>query len=58
MELWRGNTMLNSWSTSGAESISMDETENVTRYHTYRLVINYKVNGVAQSPVEISRYYG
>ncbi len=50
--------MLNSWSTSGAESISMDETENVTRYHTYRLVINYKVNGVAQSPVEISRYYG
>ena len=58
MELWRGNTMLNNWSTSGAESISMDETENVTRYHTYRLVINYKVNGVAQSPVEISKYYG
>ena len=58
MELWRGTTMLNSWSTSGAESISMDETESVTRYQTYRLVINYSVNGITQSPVETSKYYG
>ncbi len=58
MELWKGNTKLNSWSSSGMQSVSMDETENVTRYHTYRLVINYKVNGVEQSPVETSRYYG
>lgn len=58
MELWKGNTMLNSWSSSGAESVSMNESENITRYNTYRLKIHYSVNGIAQSPVEISRYYG
>lgn len=58
MELWRGTTKLNSWSFSGAESISLDETQSVTRFHTYRLVINYTVNGIAQQSVETSRYYG
>ncbi len=58
MELWRGNTLLNSWSSSGTDCISMDETENVVRYRTYRLVINYTVNGIAQQSVESSRYYG
>lgn len=57
MELWRGNTRLNSWSESGGDSISLEETENVTRYHTYRLVVYYKVNGITQPSVEISRYY-
>ena len=58
MELWRGTTKLNSWSSSGTESVSMDETQNVTRFHTYRLVFNYTVNGIAQQSVESSRYYG
>ncbi len=58
MELWKGNTLLNSWSSSGSDSVLMEKTENVTRYQTYRLVINYTVNGIAQSPGETSRYYG
>ena len=58
MELWRGTTKLNSWSTSGTYHVSMQETENVTRFRTYRLVVNYKVNGVDQPTVEISQYYG
>lgn len=58
MELWKGNTLLNSWSSSGSEDISMNETANVTRYSAYRLKIHYSVNGIAQTSVEISRYYG
>lgn len=58
MELWKGNTVLNSWSSTGSESITMTQIANVTRYSTYRLKIYYTVNGIAQSSVEISRYYG
>ena len=58
MELWKGNTRLNYWNASGTYHVSMAETESVTRYHTYRLVIHYTVNGVAKPSVEDSQYYG
>ena len=58
MELWRGNTMLNSWSSAGLEYVSLDETESVTRYHSYRLEIHYSVNGVPQPSIETNQYYG
>lgn len=58
MELWKGTTMVNSWSLSGQEYVSMEESEGVARYKTYRLLINYSINGIPKTPVEISRFYG
>jgi len=35
VELWRGTTKLNSWSSSGAESVSVDETQRVSSSGTW-----------------------
>ena len=58
MELWRGTTKIDEWNDSDVGSLSMSETANVTRFKTYRLVVNYAVNGISKTPVEVSKYYG
>lgn len=58
MELWRGNSKLDEWSTTGYGDVTMQETASVTRYRTYTLVISYSINGVTKPSVSINRYYG
>ena len=58
MQLWRGTTKIGEWSDEAYCVLSLSETANVTRYRTYTLVVNYSINGVAQTPVSIDRYYG
>lgn len=55
MELWQGNTLINSWSGSGTWILSLSRTTTVSKNKTYTLTVNYSVNGVAKNPVSISR---
>ncbi|HJH81481.1 MAG TPA: hypothetical protein OIL99_02390 [Clostridiales bacterium] len=55
MELWQGNILIDDWSASASGILKIDETATVERNKTYKLTVNYTVNGVAQTPVSISR---
>lgn len=51
MELWQGNTFINSWTGTGTWTLKMEKTATVAKGKTYDLVINYSVNGVEKTPV-------
>lgn len=55
MELWQGNTLIDSWTGSGTWTLKMEKTATVAKGKTYDLVINYSVNGVEKTPVSTSR---
>lgn len=55
MELWQGNTLIDSWSGTGTWSLKMEKTATVAKGKTYDLVINYSVNGVEKTPVSTTR---
>ena len=58
MALWRGTTKIDEWSDSGTGDVVLNESTSVTRYRTYRLVIDYTINGVPKPTVSIEKYYG
>lgn len=53
--LWQGSTLVNSWSSSGSGILKISETATVSKNKTYKLVVNYTINGTSYSPVSISR---
>ena len=55
IELRQGNTVVDSWSTSGSGWINWSGSASVTRGRTYTLVINVTINGTEYSPISISR---
>ena len=57
MALWRGTTKIDEWSDTGTFYLSMEGTASVERYKTYRLVVNYSINGVSKPTVTIYRTY-
>lgn len=55
MELWQGNTLIDSWSGTGTWTLKLEKTATVSKNKTYELVVNYSVNGVDKTPVSTSR---
>lgn len=55
VKLWQGTTCLKTWSTSGTGSVSLSKTATVSKGKTYKLTVDSKINGVAQSQQSITR---
>lgn len=55
MALWQGSTFIKSWNSSGTGMLKISETATVSKNKTYKLVVNYSINGTSYSPVSISR---
>lgn len=55
MELWQGDTLLNSWDGDGTWVLTLEKTETVSKGKTYDLVIKYTVNDVDKTPIRISK---
>lgn len=55
MELWQGNQKISSWSSSSTGYLSITKTTRVTAKKTYKLVVDYSINGVSKTPVTIYR---
>ena len=55
MELWQGATMISSWNGSGMYTLKLNGTAQVSKNKTYTLKVKYSVNGVTQTPVQISK---
>lgn len=53
--LWQGSTLVDSWNSSGSGTLKISETATVSKNKTYKLVVNYSINGTSYSPVSISR---
>ena len=56
MELWQGNILIDDWSASASGILKIDETATVERNKTYKLTVNYTVNGVAQTDCRLQGY--
>ena len=54
MELWQGSTFVDSWSGNGQWTLKLNGSADVQRNKTYTLIIEYSVNGVAQTPATFS----
>lgn len=55
VELRQGSTLIDDWSVSGYGILKIEETSNVVKNKTYKLTVDYTINGIAQTPVSISR---
>lgn len=55
MALWQGSTLVKSWNSSGSGRLEISKTATVSKNKTYKLVVNYSINGTSYSPVSISR---
>lgn len=55
MELWQGNTLIDSWSGTGTWTLKLEKTATVSKNKTYDLIVSYSVNGVEKTPVSTSR---
>lgn len=55
MALWQGSKLIDDWSASGSGILKIDETATVAKNKTYKLTVDYTINGVARTPVSISR---
>lgn len=55
MALWQGSKLIDNWSASGSGILKIDEIATVAKNKTYKLTVDYTINGVAKTPVSISR---
>lgn len=55
MELWQGNQRIDTWNDSDSGYLFMEETARVEANKTYKLVVNYSINGITKNPVTIYR---
>lgn len=53
MRLWRGNRLLEIWTADGYGCVFLTETATVTQGKSYRLAVNYTINGVNKPQVYI-----
>lgn len=54
-KLWSGSTCLKTWAFSGKGSIREDRKATVSRGKTYKLTVDYMVNGVKQPQKSVTR---
>ncbi|MFV0241048.1 MAG: hypothetical protein ACK5H4_13535 [Lacrimispora sphenoides] len=54
LTLWRGNTLVDSWSDSGMGRVIISEQCAVKKGQSYKLTLSYSVNGQAQSSVSVT----
>lgn len=54
LALWCGDNIVATWTASGYEKVSIEETCKVVKGNTYDLVMMPVVNGVAKSTVTVS----
>lgn len=55
MELWQGTTLIDSWNGNGQWTLKLNGTADVQKNKTYKLVVEYSINGAKQTPVTYSR---
>ncbi len=55
MELWYGNTLMDSWTAEGNHTVSLSETCSVVRGRTYTLKITGTVGGEAISCTPVTK---
>lgn len=53
LELWHGNTLIDSWNNSGNGFLSVKGSAQVLKGNTYKVVGKVKINNTSYSPVEI-----
>ena len=51
LTLYQGDTYVDSWSNSGTYRVSISETCKVVSGKSYRLVLDYSINGESRQPV-------
>lgn len=54
MKLYRGSTLIATWTAEGNGYIIWSATKTVTRGYTYKLTVTLTVDGVACSPVYVT----
>ena len=55
VELWRGNTLIKSWTDSGTGSVDSSRTANVVHNQTYTLKAYAIINGVSMPVASVTR---
>ena len=55
VKLWTGGTCLKTWSASGEYSVKIQKTATVSKGKTYKLTVDYTVNGVKQPQKSVTR---
>lgn len=55
IELYQGNTYLDSWSNEGTYFVAVSGQRGVTRGKSYTLKLNYTINGVAQPEQSVTK---
>ena len=53
--LWRGSTRLNAWSAQGTGQLRITKKVAVISGHTYKLTVDYTINGVKQPQQSTTR---
>lgn len=48
VKLWNGNTCLKTWTASGSGNLRLSKTAAVSKGKTYKMTVDYTVNGVKQ----------
>ena len=54
LSLWRGSTMLATWSKEGTSYVRISQTKTVTKGYTYTLKADVTINGVAYDQETVS----
>ena len=55
LSLWRGTTLVARWTASGSTLVTISEQCTVLTGQTYTLVLDYSINGIAQTPISVSK---
>ena len=55
LSLYRGSTLVTSWSRTGTGAVSISERYGVQSGKTYTLILQYSVNGVAQPELSTTK---
>ena len=55
VKLWTGGTCLKTWSASGKYSFKIKKNATVSKGKTYKLTVDYTVNGVKQPQKSVTR---
>ena len=57
IKLWRVNTCIETWQTSGYGTVFFTETANVTKGYTYSITVDAIINGVEKPRVVVYEEY-
>lgn len=55
LSLWRGTTLVTRWTASGSTLVTISEQCTILSGQTYTLILDYSINGIAQTPISVSK---